>query len=151
KDWVLTKEHRFMTGLAFRARSGEPINFWASDINYGEQINLLLPRGSGGRLPWNFNTDVNLGYRYQLDKDKSLTFTVDIFNLFNFQGLTGVNETYTESNAVGRQGGTLRNVTVLNSDGTTRPLNTSDKNPNFLNPTSYQPPRIFRFGIRGTF
>jgi outer membrane receptor protein involved in Fe transport len=151
KDWVFNPQNRLSTGLSLRGRSGEPINFYASDINYGQNINLLLPRGSGGRLPWNYNVDMNLGYRYSFDKDKSLSFSIDVFNLLNFQGIDAVNETYTAENAIGKQGGKLTDVTVFNSDGSTSPLLQKHKSANFLNPTSYQAPRIFRFGIRGTF
>jgi outer membrane receptor protein involved in Fe transport len=151
KDWVINPTNRISTGLSLRGRSGEPINFYASDLNYGQSINLLLPRGSGGRLPWTYDVDVNLGYRFSIDKDKSITVTMDVFNLLNWQALTRVNENYTQANAVGKQGGKLTDATVLESDGSVRPLYREDKAANFGSPAGYQPARIFRFGIRGTF
>jgi hypothetical protein len=112
-----------------------------------------LPRGSGGRLPWTYDVDVNLGYRFQIDKDKSIGLSLDIFNLFNFQEVTSVDENYTHS-FIGTQtaGGPLGATTINAGNGAPiRPINLQDKNINFLSPTSFQTPRQFRLGIRGTF
>ena len=78
---------------------------------------------------------------------------MDIFNLFNFQEVTSVDQNYTLANVApsAKPGGTLSGVTVYPSGGAPRPLNLGDKNPNFLSPTGFQTPRQFRFGIRGTF
>jgi hypothetical protein len=149
KDWTLLPNHRLSTGLALRARSGEPINYWASDSQYGAQINLLLPRGAGGRQPWNYGVDMNLGYRFSLPQGQSLMFTIDAFNLLNFQARTQVDESYTLNAVQGKQGGTLKDAFTQSTPH--RPLNDSDKNPNFMNPTKYQAPRAFRFGLRATF
>jgi hypothetical protein len=149
KDWTLAPGHSLSTGTSLRGRSGDPINYYAADGAYtGIPLNLLLPRGSGGRLPWQYNADVNLAYHYNIDKNRALTFSVDIFNLINFQAAQTVDEGYTQTYAQGTPGGTLRTAHTQ-ADG--RPLYASDVNPNFKNPTSYQPPRSFRFGIRTTF
>jgi hypothetical protein len=149
KDWQLLAHHTVSTGTGLHAQSGLPINYYANDDNYGEGINLLLPRGSGGRTPWTYGADLNLAYRYNIDKDKSIAFTVDIFNLFNFQETTRVDENYTSTNAVGRQNGTLRDART--QDAPSRPLNTGDLNPNFKTALGFQEPRVFRFGLRSTF
>ncbi len=148
RDWKLAPQHGLSTGTALHAQSGQPINYYANDANYGQSINLLLPRGEGGRLPWNYEADINLAYRYVIDKDKTLSFTVDIFNLFDFQQVTKVDENYTFSNAIGRQNGTLRDA---RSQDTGQALTQADKNPNYGNATQYQEPRVFRFGLRATF
>jgi hypothetical protein len=148
RDWQVAPQHSISTGVALRGKSGEPINFYGGDENYGPGINLLLPRGSGGRLPWNFGSDLNVAYRYSIDKDKSISFTVDVFNVFNFQAITSVDEQYTQTNALGRQNGSLADART--QDGG-RGLYTSEVNPNYRSPTSYQSPRVFRFGIRSTF
>ena len=152
KDWKLDKNNGLSTGLAFRAKSGGPIDFFGADDPYGTGLHLLLPRGSGGRLPWNYDIDMNAGYRFSFDKDRTISLTMDIFNLFNFQEVTSVDENYTQAVAIGRQNGTLNNVTIYPGAGAAaRPLNLTDKNPNFLSPTGFQTPRQFRFGLRGTF
>jgi hypothetical protein len=154
REWVITPQHSINTGLAFRALSGMPSNYLGADPIYGTGINYLLPRGTGPRLPWTYDVDANVGYRFQIDKDKSISVTVDIFNLLNFQDETQVDENYTTANAVGKQNGTLTQVRVIDGiDGNpSRPLYyNTDKNTNFGNALQYQPPRYFRFGIRGTF
>jgi Carboxypeptidase regulatory-like domain len=151
KDWAINPQSRLSTGLSFRAMSGTPINYEANDVIYGCcGLNLLLPRGSGGRTPWEYDVDVNLGYRFSVNKDTSLTATVDIFNLFNFQEVTTVNMQYTQQTALGQQNGTLAQARLF-SNGAARPIYSTDKNADFLLPTFYQSPRYFRFGIRGTF
>jgi hypothetical protein len=150
RDWVFSQAQRLSTGAAVRARSGEPINYWASDSQYGSQINLLLPRGAGGRLPWNYGLDMNLGYQLALEKGRSIMLTVDIFNVLNFQTETQVDESYTTGTfQAKRTGGTL--AEAFSQGGDHRPLMDSDLNRNFKNPTRYQPPRTFRFGLRGSF
>ncbi|HXU81726.1 MAG TPA: TonB-dependent receptor [Polyangia bacterium] len=149
KDWALGRDHRLSSGAAVRVRSGEPINYWASDSGYGPQINLLLPRGSAGRLPWTGSLDVNLGYRYSLPRQRDLVFTIDVFNLLNFQARTGVDESYTLTAAQNDPGKPLASAYTQSTPH--RPLEKADLNPNFLNPTKYQPPRAFRFGLRATF
>jgi hypothetical protein len=148
KDWVVDAANRVSTGVGLHATSGEAINYWGNHIYYGDHINMLLPRGSGGRTPWEYSADLNLGYRFNIDKDKSIGVTVDVYNLLNFQEVTSVDESYTNSNVVGKQNGTL--LDVRNTD-TGQPITLADRNPNFKSPTGYQAPRVFKFGIRGTF
>jgi hypothetical protein len=159
KDWVINQKNRVSTGLAFLARSGEATNYIGNDAIRGFQY-YLLPRGSGGRLPWTYDVDMNLGYRFNLDKDRSLLVTIDIFNLFNFQEVNARHDQYTAQTAIPtKNGGTLRDVTVSTSgtaQGPFRPLLAGvtpkgDQDPNFGLPDGYQPPRGVRIGIRGTF
>jgi hypothetical protein len=154
KDWVINRQNRVSTGLSLRASSGNVWSYTGNDAIRGFQY-YLLPRGSGGRLPWNFDIDTNLGYQFNIDKDKSILLTVDIFNLLNFQEIVSRNEQYTAETAVpSKNGGTLHDVLVSTTgtaQGPFRPLLTTDKDPNFGLANGYQSPRIFRFGIRGTF
>jgi hypothetical protein len=151
KDWVIDPHNTVATGVAFNAMSGSPTNFFGSDIYYGTGINYLVPAGTGKRLPWTYELDANLGYKYSFDKDKSLSVGMDIFNLLNLEEVLGVDDSYTSNVAVGKQNGTLRDVHVIDSSGAVRGLNQGDVNPNFGNPTVFQTPRRFRFNVRGTF
>jgi len=83
---------------------------------------------------------------------------VDIFNIFNFQGATGRDQTFLTSDATPIQhaDGTPATPADINdpkkfthTDGT--PVTADERNPNFLKPTSYQDPRQFRFGAKVTF
>ncbi|HET8934299.1 MAG TPA: TonB-dependent receptor [Polyangiales bacterium] len=136
-----------MPGLAVRAYSGEPTNLLGA---YGQYIDnvYIEPRGSGERLPWTCAIDLRLAYGLKLDKDRSIALTVDIFNLFNFQSIAARDERYTASDVRAVQGGRAADLT--NADGT--PFDPEmQRNANFGKATAYQPPRIFRFGLKGTF
>jgi hypothetical protein len=172
KDWGLNPENHVTTGLGFRATSGEPNNTFGSHNLYGLDEVFILPRGSAGpngvsdRLPWNFSADLQLGYQYRIDKDKTVNFTVDVFNLFNFQAETGRDFRYTTSNVFPVPDGkpadipqTSSSPCVLPPAGTCKLHSADDNtafdpagvNPNYGRPTQYQPPRVFRFGLRMTF
>ncbi|MCL1635322.1 TonB-dependent receptor [Luteimonas sp. SX5] len=51
---------------------------------------IPTPRGTGGRLSWSSNVDLNVAYRPSYVE--GLQFKVDIFNLMNSQKVTSVNE-----------------------------------------------------------
>ena len=48
------------------------------------------PAGTGPRLPWSYDLDATLGYRYSFDKDRSIAVGLDVFNLFDQQEVTAV-------------------------------------------------------------
>jgi hypothetical protein len=174
KDWILTPEHHVTTGMTLKGRSGTPTGYYGSHPVYGPDETFVLPRGSGERNPWEFGADLALGYRFQIDKDKSVQATIDIFNLFNFQAVTQADQTYTRSDVlplttgakIGSDGiipGVVKAGVAppVASDQCGSPMETqackdyylqpSEKNPNFGRPLAYQSPRVFRFGLRTTF
>jgi hypothetical protein len=172
KDWTISPEHHVQTGIGANAHSGEPTNALGGHDLYGVDEVFILQRGSQARLPWNYSADLQLGYRFNLDKDKSISVSIDVFNLFNFQGTTQIDQTYTRNAVLPVEGATRINpngtITDLrNSDGTpfgsrrdrTLVCNKPDSppdlecpiNPNYRNASQYQPPRVFRFGLRATF
>jgi hypothetical protein len=169
KDWGLDQMNHVTTGLGFRATSGEPNNTLGSHNIYGPDEVFILPRGSAGpngvsdRLPWNFSADLQLGYQYRIDKDKTAAFTIDIFNLFNFQAETARDNRYTIANVFpvpdGKPGDIPAKQTSTCVDPTCKLHSADDnslfdpaaKNANYGRPTQYQPPRVFRFGLRMTF
>jgi hypothetical protein len=152
KDWVIDPHSAIATGLAFNAMSGGATNLMGADIYYSTGNNYLIQAGTGPRLPWTYDVDASLGYKYSLDKDKSISVGIDVFNLLNFQETTGVDENYTNNVAIGKQGGKLSDVHVIDPNyGFIRGINSSDINPNYNNAAFYQQPRKFRFNVRGTF
>lgn len=52
---------------------------------------VLFPRGAGGRAPWVKTLDFAAKYTPAWGREK-VVFGVDAFNVFNFQGITGVYE-----------------------------------------------------------
>jgi hypothetical protein len=157
KDWLIGSQHRIGTGVALHGNSGGPTSYRGS-YQYRSGYAFYLPRGSGERLPWVFGSDLQLGYSYFIDKQKSIGITMDIFNLFNFQSGTSRDEKYATNSDTRAlcnkgeglpacQGGTLADL-ATHTDVNGDPLK---KNPNFGNINGYQAPRVIRFGIRGEF
>jgi hypothetical protein len=79
---------------------------------------VAVPRGKAGRLPWTNNLDLNVAYKPSAME--GWQFKVDVFNVFNRQKVTAINET-AEINPTGQP------------------------SPTYLLPDSYQTPRYFRF------
>jgi hypothetical protein len=153
KDWVLTPEHHITSGVSLKGRSGTPTSYLGSHPLYGLDEAFILPRGAGERTPWEFGADLQLGYRFNIDKDKTVQATVDIFNVLNFQAVTLKDNRYTATDVLPVTNGSVA------ADGTIPGLKREDGtdftaaeiNPNFGRPTAYQTPRVIRFGLRTTF
>jgi hypothetical protein len=170
KEFNVTSELSASIGLSYRGNSGTPINYFGAHADYGTDESFVLPRGAGGRTPWINTIDSNVGVNYRVSKDSVVSFTLDVFNLFNFQGVDLVDQTYTTLNAqpvpngkpsdienpvgvVGWQPDSERedDPATPNVDESLFGTVDGDVNKNFKNPTRYQPPRQVRFGIRYTF
>jgi hypothetical protein len=140
-------------GLTFRTHSGGPTNLLGSHTIYGADEIFILPRGAGERLPWVHNIDGHVGYSFDLAKDSQLILSMDIFNIFNFQETTAIDQRYTsEDVAVACIDGTTDDLPGCIQLASGEPFDDAvHKNPNFGNPTQYQTPRTWRFGARVTF
>jgi carboxypeptidase family protein/TonB-dependent receptor-like protein len=146
-------------GLAFTTHSGEPTNYLGSHELYGDSEVFILPRGSGERLEWVHRFDMHIGLGGRLGKDSTVVVTMDIFNLFNFQAATSIDQDYTFASVLPVKDGSTDQVcqpnapcagsAVVHADGT--PLDPAEINPNFGRPTQYQTPRQFRIGVKATF
>ncbi|MCY1016353.1 TonB-dependent receptor [Pyxidicoccus sp. MSG2] len=170
KEFNVTSALSASIGVSYRGNSGTPINYFGAHAAYGTDESFILPRGAGGRTPWINTIDSNIGVNYRVSKDSVVSFTLDVFNLFNFQGVDLVDQTYTTLFAKpipnGKPGDIANPVGVVGwqeggereDDPATDDVDESqfgtvdgDVNKNFKNPTRYQPPRQVRFGIRYTF
>ncbi|MCI4568677.1 TonB-dependent receptor [Lysobacter sp. CFH 32150] len=89
-------------------------------------VSVLTPRGTLGRTPWSYKFDASLAYMPNW-ADGKLTLQADIFNLFDTRTVTEYNEVKDRSRA------------------------TSEINPNYGNPTSFQTPRSVRLTARYEF
>jgi hypothetical protein len=137
---------RVTAGLSFSARSGMPRNY-VSDLYSGQQLSLLLPRGSAGRTPTITQLDAKVGYGRQLTDKVNLEAFLDFFNIFNQQSATLTDDNYTYDQTQPIINGTAQDLKFAkNTAG--QPLS---KNPNFGQPLAYQTPFNMRLGLRLTF
>jgi outer membrane receptor protein involved in Fe transport len=162
KEFNVSKELSASLGLSYRGSSGTPISYLGGHVDYGEGEGFVLPRGIGGRTDWYNVIDSNVGVNYRVSKDSTVSFTLDVFNIFNFQTATQVDENYTFKAVLPIKDGTvadlkpdeagnIEKLKVVTEEGE-RAFNVeADKNKNFGKATQYQAPRQIRFGIRYTF
>jgi len=159
KAFHLTQDLSANLGLSYRGRSGTPLNYLGAHPLYGPGETFVLPRGSSGeRTPWVHTLDSNVGLTYRLGGSKAVSLTVDLFNLFNFQVATRVDQHYTYASVLPVtepvEPGTLTPGRVTKIDehtGQPTPLRADDLNRNFRNPVEYQAPRQVRLGLRYSF
>jgi hypothetical protein len=130
-------DEEWRMGFNWRSQSGRPLNcfgvypedgadpeaagYGAASFYCNGQLN---PRGSKGRIGWTHNLDLGLQYTPGW-ADGRLTFSADVFNLFNW------------SNVLERQ------ETAETDDRT--------PNPSYMLPLTYQSPRMIRFSARYLF
>ena len=150
KSFELSERNTLSFGGAVRASSGAPTQYLGSHPLYGAGEIYILPSGSGNRLPWTENFDVNVHFDTKITAEKTLGVSLDVFNLFNLQEVTSRDENYTFSDVNPIVNGQRRDLGHLTTASGAL-LTKSQVNPNFGNATSYQTPRQIKLGIRGTF
>jgi outer membrane receptor protein involved in Fe transport len=153
KELPLTGNLSLNLGLSYRGTSGAPINVTGAHYIYGPEFTFILPRGAGGRLPFVHNIDTRLAANYRLSGDMVASVSMDVFNLFNFQAHTAVDQRYTADTVDAIVGGTKEDLPDLIRRGAD-PRDENSKvvvNPNFGKPTAYQSPRSIRLGARLSF
>src|SRR5262249_21738328 len=90
-------DNTVVLGLAFTANSGAPIEVLGASPQIGQNEVFVLPRGSGGRTPWLTQFDLHASYKRKLSSLFSFEAYLDVFNVFNQQAATSVDEEYTTS------------------------------------------------------
>jgi hypothetical protein len=133
-------------GLSFAARSGMPRNYISALIP-GQQLVMLLPRGSGGRTPTVTELNGRIAYKRPLSQKCDLEAYIDLFNMFNQQEAVLVDDNYTYSWAGPIVNGTPSDLKYAKDIGGAPIV----KNPNYGHPLLYQRPFNGRFGLRVTF
>jgi hypothetical protein len=136
----------FTVGLSFAARSGMPRNY-VSGLVPGQELVMLLPRGSGGRTPTVTELNGKLAYRRALSPKVGLEAFIDLFNMLNQQTVVMTDDNYTYSWAGPIVNGTPTDLKYA-KDISGAPI---VKNPNYGNALLYQRPFNGRFGFRLTF
>jgi outer membrane receptor protein involved in Fe transport len=163
----LKKQGDLTIGGRVRALSGVPVNALAGHYLYGPNEAFLLPRGRLGRTDFDHGIDLHVGYGRPLNKRMKLELWVDLYNIYDHQGSSGVDDNYApqfkltgpgsaqgiEQNANPVSGGTYQDlifVKTINSAGgeTSVPIG---KNPNFRNTDARHAPGYALFGARLIF
>jgi len=80
-------------GLVTYYQTGTPISRIGFSDAYTRPEFFLDTRGSEGRVPASYDADLHLGYPLQLGP-ATMTFLVDVFNLFNTQRVIAVDQRY---------------------------------------------------------
>lgn len=162
KEFHVAKHTSVALGTSYRGRSGTPLNYLGAHPRRSGSETFILPRGSAGRLPWSHNIDTNLSLTQRLGSSYTVGVTLSVFNLFNFQQVTGVDQTLTNTRVLPiEQGGNPNDFQKCFTDTpnedcpirttTGAPIAEADINPNFKRPTAYQAPRSIRLGAKLTF
>ncbi|HZI16393.1 MAG TPA: TonB-dependent receptor [Myxococcus sp.] len=162
KEFMLAKTTSLNVGTSYRGRSGTPLNYLGAHPRRSGSETFILPRGSAGRLPWVNTIDTHVGVSQKLASDYTLSLSLDVFNLFNFQQVTNVDQTLTNTRVYAiEQGGKPADLTAcltpnnpeckVISTTNNLPITPADINPNFKRPTAYQAPRSIRLGAKLSF
>ena len=143
----LSPRTKLQLGGSLRAEQGQPINYLGADTLYGQSEVFILPRGSGGRLPWLWQVNVRVATTYRLGGPYAATLSLDIFNLTNNRAATEVDENYTFDLVNPIVGGSIRDLRNLKTvDGAPAMVNGS-----YGKPTAYQLPLSGRLGVKLSF
>ena len=81
-------------GLSTHVYSGLPLNAYGYSFAYQNWEYYLVPRGSAGRGPKDWETDLQVRYPIRLGGTRRLMLQADIFNLFDRQSITQLDERY---------------------------------------------------------
>jgi hypothetical protein len=160
---IYVGRHGLFPGLSFVGYSGVPVTPLGRAPVLGENETFLLPRGSAGRTPFVTQLDAHFSYRTKLANGFSVEGFVDIFNLLNRRTALTEDAEYTFDRVLPQSDATVVNnnsVPVVDNSGhcvvdangvcPATPKYAS-KNPNYLQPTSFQAPISGRLGMRVWF
>lgn len=134
-------------GAGFSAQSGAPIEVLGSHPLYGPDETFVLPRGSGGRLPWVTELDIHLAYTVNITADYRLEVLTDVFNALNQKAVTAVDENFTYDDVLPIVNGNYRDIRNLKTVAGAP----AAPNPNYGQPIAYQRPLSVRLGARMSF
>jgi hypothetical protein len=140
--------------------SGFPLNAYGYSVGYSNWEYYLVPRGSLGRSPWDYEADLHVAYPMKLGKSMKIEPILDIFNLLNRQAIRQYDQRYNlvsdgvcagvpeaVCNGDGGIATTGNNLTPAGS--VTKDMAT---NPDFLKKgVNFTGQRSMRLGVRVTF
>jgi hypothetical protein len=145
----LKAQGTLVTGARLRAQSGVPITAQgASQTFYGPDEQFVLPRSVSGRTDFLTTADLRLAYARKLRDKMELVVSLDLFNVFNQQTQTAVDNTYTQDGVGSIVGGSTEDLKYLKK-GDSGELAT--RKANFGRTEARQLPLAGRFGLTLTF
>jgi hypothetical protein len=149
-------------GASVRWFSGYALNAYGYSFAYANWEYYLVPRGSLGRGPADWESNLHASYPIRLGNSSRLEAIVDVFNLFNRQAITRYVQSYNrvENGSCGGvpldicngDGGIATNPGTLTALGAISDPAASSPNPDFLKKgTTFTGQRSIRIGVRVSF
>jgi outer membrane receptor protein involved in Fe transport len=149
-------------GLSTHWYSGLPENAYGVSVWYLGAQYYLVPRGSVGRNPADFESDLHVNYPVRAGKTARINVQADVFNLFDRQAIVRYDERYnliqdgrcsgvpegicTEDGGLRTRPGTLQPLGVLGD------VRRTATNPDYLKKgNTFTGRRSLRLGVRMTF
>jgi hypothetical protein len=141
------------TGVSLRAQSGSPIDSLGRHALYGPNEAFVLPRGTFGRTDFITSADLRLQYSRPVGKNLKVSFFFDLYNVFNAQTETRVDQEYTQDRVNPIVGGGKEDLPYLKRQGGggVETPNLARKKLNYGNTSARLAPITTRFGIRLEF
>ncbi len=153
--------HGLEIGLATHYYSGTPLTAYGYASSYRNWEYYLTPRGALGRGPADYEADAHLGFPIVAGPGR-VTVLLDVFNLFNRQAKTQLDQRYNLSSdpvcagvpdaICNGDGGILNAPGGVQPSGTIANPRATATNPSFLKAgTAFTQPRQIRLGVRYSF
>ncbi len=149
-------------GFSTHYYSGLPLNAYGYSGAYQNWEYFLVPRGSLGRGPNDYEADLHLSYPIKVGARSKLNVIVDAFNLLNRQAITQYDERYNrvaDGTCAGvpdalcnGDGGLIAKPNSTDPAGVIANPRATRTNPDFLNKgLGFTDARSIRVGVRFTF
>ena len=146
-------------GMSTRWMSGYPLNAYGHSFLYANWEYYLVPRGSAGRGPSEWEADLQVSYPVRIGGSKRLNLYMDIFNLFNRQDTIQLDERYNLIEDGGCSGipesACNHDNGIVTNPGTLTPVfaitdpRATATNPDYLRKgVAFTAPRSIRLGVR---
>lgn len=137
KTLELTRGFEVTLGGAYRGHSGAPLSYLASSTQGAVDTLFIADRGAAGRLPWVHTVDAKVSLDFKPTTLFAVGFSVEAFNLFNFQSAIQYDQRFTEA--------------VVASPTDVGTFSASQVRVGFKRVVAYQEPFALRFGLKASF
>jgi hypothetical protein len=131
-------------------QEGRPLSAQGWSDAYRNNELWLTQRGALGNMPAEYEMDLHFAYALRLGDAMNLTFMLDIFQVFDRQGVTDMNQLYnlSENEPVPNRPGCGSYAGQAYSPSV--PTECAP-NPDYMTPADWQGPRFARFGVKFSF